>query len=66
MKGRLSFAVTDLGPKKLKNIADPMRVYSLQVGVPAQAKPAKSLEPAIPKKACHRSARSPQGIAAES
>ena len=50
VKGRLSLAVTDLGPKELKNIADPMRVYSLQVGVPALAKPAKSLEPAIPKK----------------
>src|SRR3984893_5111470 len=50
VKGRLSLAVTDLGPKELKNIADPMRVYSLQVGVPALAKPAKLLEPAIPKK----------------
>src|ERR1700727_2278430 len=50
VKGRLSLAVTDLGPKELKNITDPMRVYSLQVGVPALAKPAKSLEPAIPKK----------------
>ena len=50
VKGRLSLAVTELGPKELKNIVDPMRVYSLQVGVPALAKPTKSLEPAIPKK----------------
>src|ERR1700729_3931030 len=34
VKGRLSLAVTELGPKELKNIVDPMRVYSLQVGVP--------------------------------
>ena len=40
MKGRLDLAVTDLGPTQLKNIAEPIRVYSLQVGVPAQAKPA--------------------------
>ena len=41
VKGRLDLVVTDLGPTQLKNIADPIRVYSLQVGVPAQAKPAK-------------------------
>jgi len=35
VKGRLDFAVTDLGPTELKNIAEPIRVYSLQVGVPA-------------------------------
>jgi TolB-like protein len=29
----------------LKNIAEPMRAYSLEVGVPAQAKPAKTAEP---------------------
>ncbi len=37
VKGRLDFAVTDLGPTELKNIAEPIRVYSLQDGVPAQA-----------------------------
>ena len=31
--------VTDLGPTRLKNIERPIRAYSLQVGVPAQAKP---------------------------
>ena len=47
VKGRLDFAVTDLGPTELKNIAEPIRIYS-QVGVPAQAKPAKPAEPAAP------------------
>ena len=41
VKGRLDLAVTDLGPTELKNIAQPIHVYSLQVGVPAQAKPAE-------------------------
>ena len=40
VKGRLDLAVTDLGPIELKNIAEPIRVYSLEVGKPAQAKPA--------------------------
>ena len=30
--------MTDLGPTQLKNIAEPVRAYSLQVGVPAAAK----------------------------
>ena len=41
VKGRLDLAVTDLGPTQLKNIAEPIRVYSLQAGVPAQAKSAQ-------------------------
>src|SRR5271157_3176743 len=49
VKGRLDLAVSDLGPTQLKNIADPIRVYSLQVGVPAQAKPATAVQPAPPK-----------------
>ena len=32
VKGRLDLAVTDLGPTQLKNIAEPIRVYSLEVG----------------------------------
>ena len=40
VKGRLDLAVNDLGPTQLKNIADPIRVYSLQVRAPAQTKPA--------------------------
>ena len=39
VKGRLDLAVTDLGPTQLKNIAEPIRAYSLEVGKPAQAKP---------------------------
>jgi TolB-like protein/class 3 adenylate cyclase len=39
VKGRLDLAVTDLGPTQLKNIAEPVRVYSLEVGQPAQAQP---------------------------
>jgi adenylate cyclase len=38
VSGRLDMAVTDLGPTQLKNIERSIRVYSLQVGVPAQAK----------------------------
>jgi adenylate cyclase len=41
VKGRLDLAVTDLGPQQLKNIAEPIRVYSLDVGAPAMAKRAK-------------------------
>jgi adenylate cyclase len=40
VKGRLDLAVTDLGPIDLKNIAEPIRVYSLDVGAPAAAKAA--------------------------
>ena len=36
VKRRLDLAVTDLGQTQLKNIADPIRVYSLEVGKPAQ------------------------------
>jgi adenylate cyclase len=35
VKGRLDLAVSDLGPKELKNIAEPIRVYALSVGAPA-------------------------------
>ena len=40
VKARLDRAVTDLGPTRLKNIAESIRVYSLEVGKPAHAKPA--------------------------
>jgi TolB-like protein/class 3 adenylate cyclase len=40
VKGRLDLAVHDLGPTQLKNIAEPIRVYSLVVGEPARAKSA--------------------------
>ena len=47
VKARLDLAVSDLGDTQLKNIAEPMRVYSLQVGAPA-AKAAPAAEPAAP------------------
>ena len=39
VSGRLDMAVADLGPTQLKNIERPIRVYSLEVGQPAKAKP---------------------------
>jgi TolB-like protein/class 3 adenylate cyclase len=40
VRGRIEFAISDLGLKELKNIAEPLRVYSLEVGVPAETRPA--------------------------
>ena len=40
VKGRLDLPVSDLGPIQLKNIAEPIRVYSLDVVAPAPVKPA--------------------------
>jgi adenylate cyclase len=34
VRGRLDLKVTDLGLTQLKNIAEPLRAYSLQVGLP--------------------------------
>jgi adenylate cyclase len=48
VKGRLDLAVTDLGPTRLKNIVEPIRVYSLQVSVPVQAKPVEPVTPVTP------------------
>jgi adenylate cyclase len=45
VSGRLDMEVTDLGPTKLKNIEKPIRTYSLEVGKPALAKPAKAGAP---------------------
>ena len=45
VKARLDLSVTELGPTQLKNIAEPIRVYSLQVGVPAEVKPTTPLTP---------------------
>ena len=44
VKGRLDIKVSDLGPLTLKNIAEPIRVYALDVGMPAQARPAPASE----------------------
>ncbi len=48
VKSRLDLTVSDLGETQLKNIVDPIRVYSLEVGVPAQAKPAPQAGSAEP------------------
>ena len=48
VKGRLDVAVSDLGPIQLKNIAEPIRVYALDVGQPAQAKPSPAPEKSAP------------------
>jgi adenylate cyclase len=45
VKGRLDLAAHDLGPTQLKNIAEPIRVYSLEVGAPAHAKPTPTSAP---------------------
>ena len=50
VKGRLDLAVSDLGHTQLKNIAEPIRVYSLRVGVPAQTKPAMGVKSTAAKK----------------
>ena len=48
VKSRLDLAVSDLGPTQLRNIAEPVRVYSLEVGKPAQAKsPSASTPPRL-------------------
>jgi adenylate cyclase len=39
IKSRLDLAVSDLGERQLKNIAEPIRVYSLEVGKPTLTKP---------------------------
>ena len=46
VRARLDLAISDLGSTQLKNIPEPIRVYSLEVGVPTQAKSAVQAEPA--------------------
>jgi adenylate cyclase len=45
VSARLDMEVTDLGPTQLKNIERPIRVFSVQVGVAAQPKPATAAKP---------------------
>jgi adenylate cyclase len=47
VKARLELAVSDLGPTELRNIVEPIRVYSLEIGQAARAKPS---QPASPQK----------------
>jgi adenylate cyclase len=46
VKARLDLTVSDLGLTQLKNIAEPIRTYSVEVGKPRQAKPATPSEAA--------------------
>ena len=53
VKSRLDLKVSDLGPTQLKNIAEPIRVYSLEVGkvakpTPAPRPPRLKIGPAAP------------------
>jgi adenylate cyclase len=48
VRSRLDLKINDLGEIRLKNIIEPVRVYSLQVGMPAEAKPAAAPQAAAP------------------
>ncbi len=48
VRARLDLAVSDLGQTQLKNIAETIRVYALQVGGAAQPKPAPAEKLAAP------------------
>jgi adenylate cyclase len=50
VRARLDLEVNDLCQTRLKNIVEPVRVYSLQVGLPAQAKAASAVESATEEK----------------
>jgi TolB-like protein len=47
VRARLDLLVADLGEQKLKNIADPIRAYSLEVGEPAQVRPDSAAPPRL-------------------
>jgi adenylate cyclase len=47
VKARLDLVVGDLGEQKLKNIAEPIRAYSLEVGRAAQVKPESAPPPPV-------------------
>ena len=50
VKGRLDLQVSDLGPIQLKNIAEPVRVYALDIGKRAEAQSVTPASPAPAKK----------------
>ena len=56
VRARLDLEVRDLGQTLLKNIIEPVRVYSLQVGLPAQAKTPAPVTPAPAEKPAERPA----------
>ena len=53
VKQRLDLKVSDLGPTQLKNIAESIHIYSLEVGQPAEPKPVASSAPAAPASKAH-------------
>ena len=54
VKGRLDLAVIDLGPTQLKNIAEPVRAYSVEVGKPATAPTPKPAPRSRTRSGCRR------------
>jgi class 3 adenylate cyclase/TolB-like protein len=48
VKSRLDLKVSDLGSVQLKNIAEPVHIYSLEVGKAAEPKPTPQGKPATP------------------
>ena len=53
VRSRLDLTVTDMGEQKLKNIAEPLKVYALNVGTPGRSlsrQPEASAKPARPDK----------------
>jgi TolB-like protein/class 3 adenylate cyclase/Tfp pilus assembly protein PilF len=50
VKARADIPVADLGQRQLKNIADPIRVYGVQVGARSPASPSPSSRLALPEK----------------
>ncbi len=48
VRSRLDLSVTDLGERSLKNIAEPMKVYALDVGAPGGAPGGRPATPARP------------------
>ena len=63
VKGRLDLTVSDLGETELKNIAEPMHVYSLEVGG-ASAKTTAAPEKTAAPRACRWSSCRSQVLAA--
>jgi adenylate cyclase len=50
VKGRLDLAAADLGPTQLKNIAEPIRIYALDIGKHAETQSAKPAARALTKR----------------
>jgi adenylate cyclase len=50
VKGRVDVAASDLGPTRLKNIAEPVRIYALDIGKRAETQSAKPAALVLTKK----------------